>query len=188
MIRSFIAINIENSEALNQIFLFQKMLKDVDTDIKLVNAGNIHITLRFLGEIPLKLVNRIGVELNTLHFRPFKASLNGVGAFPTIKRINVIWIGIEKGNVEIINIHNKVEAILKRLGILPNHRGFSPHVTIARVRSAKNKNKIVKVLLTMQKKEFGIFPVSSVNLKESVLTPKGPIYTTLTKIKADNIS
>lgn len=182
-IRSFIAIDI-GSQVLDQILTFQKTLLDTGADLKPVEAENIHITLRFLGEVPLSLIDRISGELKTLSFDPFEASFQGVGVFPNTRRINVVWIGIEKGVLELVAIHGQVESRLKRLGIRPDDRGFSPHVTIVRVRSARNRDRLVEAVAAAKDKEFGTFPVDSVRLKRSVLTPKGPVYTTLTEVKA----
>ena len=182
-IRSFIAIDLE-SQTLNQISALQKTLVDTDADLKLVETKNIHITLRFLGEKPLSLVNRIGEDLNSLQFDPFEVSVHGTGVFPDMRRINVVWVGIEKGVLQLINIHNQIELKLKKLSIRPDDRGFSPHITVARVKSAKNKDKLTETVLNTRDKEFGTFNVDSVKLKKSILTPKGPIYTTLAEAKA----
>ncbi len=182
-VRSFIAIEL-GAQALQQILTFQKALTDTGADLKLVEPENIHITLRFLGDTPQSLINKISEELKTIQFTPFKVLLSGVGAFPSLQRINVVWAGIEEGMLGLIDIHGQVEARLKKLGIAPDDRNFSPHITIARVRSARNKDKLAEVLAASQKKEFGEFMVDSVKLKKSVLTPKGPIYTTLAEARA----
>ena len=183
-VRSFIAVDIESRETLDEISAFQKMLLDTGADLKPVDVENIHVTLRFLGEIPSSLVSKIGEELKTLHFNPFEVSLQGVGVFPDMRRVNVVWVGIEKGVVELVDIHGQVEKVLKRLGIRPDDRGFSPHITIARVRSARNKDKLAEAVAAMRDREFGVFPVDSVKLKKSVLTPKGPVYSILAEARA----
>lgn len=183
IIRSFIAIDL-GSQIVDQIVALQRTLRDTGADVKLVEAENIHITVRFLGEISLSLVERIGEELKTLRFDTFETSLQGVGVFPDMRRINVVWIGIERNVLELVGLHGQVESRLKKLNIRPDNRGFSPHITIARVKSARNKDKLGEAILAMQDKEFGAFPVDSVKLKKSVLTPKGPVYTTLAEAKA----
>ena len=183
MIRSFIAIEL-GSQTLEQLVTFQKVLIDTGADIKLVEAQNIHITLRFLGEIPLNLTNRISEELKLLQFGPFEVSIQGTGVFPELGRINVVWVGIEKGVIELIDIHGQVNSRLKKLGIRPDDRGFSPHITVARVRSARNKDRLAETILSTRDEELGVFEVNSVKLKKSILTPKGPIYTTLAEVRA----
>jgi 2'-5' RNA ligase len=183
LLRSFIAID-PGSQTLDQILTFQKALVDTSADVKLVEPENIHLTLRFLGEKPLSLINRISEALKALNFSSNKVSISGVGVFPNMRRINVIWVGINKGVLDLIGIYNQVESKLQRLGVSPDDRGFSPHITVARVRSARNKDKLVETLLFMREKEFGVFHLDSLKLKKSLLTPKGPVYTTLTEVKA----
>jgi 2'-5' RNA ligase len=184
MIRSFIAIEIENQELLDRISTLQRTLGNTGANIKFVKPENVHITLKFLGEVPSPLIEMIGNHLQTLRFEPFNASLHGVGVFPSVNRINVVWLGITKGIPKFLALYRQIESQLQTLGISPDHRGFNPHVTIARLRSAQNKKPLVQVILGMKDCEFGIFTVNSVKLKKSVLTPQGPRYTTLMDIRA----
>ncbi|MFH0896585.1 MAG: RNA 2',3'-cyclic phosphodiesterase, partial [Candidatus Bathyarchaeota archaeon] len=172
------------SQVVSQIVTFQKAISETGADLKLVEAENIHITMRFLGEIPTSLVNRAGEELKAVQFNPFEVSLQGTGVFPEMRRINVIWVGIEKGVLELVDIHSQIESRLKKLGIRPDDRGFNPHITVARVRSARNRDKLAEALLNIKNKHFGTSPVDSIKLKKSILTPKGSIYTTITEIRA----
>lgn len=183
MIRSFIAVEL-GSQVLGSIAKFQRKLVDTGSDLKLVELENIHITLRFLGETPLRLNDKIGEEIKTIKFEPFEVSIRETGVFPDLRRINVVWVGIEKGNLELVNIHSQVESKLKKLGIRPDDRGFSPHITVARVRSAINKDKLAEAILGAHNEEFGTFKVESVKLKKSILTPRGPVYSTLIEAKA----
>lgn len=183
IIRCFIAIEL-GDQALKQVIVFQNVLTDAGADLKLVEAKNIHITLRFLGEIPLKLSNKISEELTSIQFSPFEVSIQGTGVFPDLQHINVIWVGIERGIVELTTLHNQIGSKLEKLDIHSDNRGFSPHVTVARVRSARNKDKVAKIVLNTHNEEFGIFPVDSIKLKKSILTPQGPVYTTLAEARA----
>ena len=184
MIRSFIAIEIENQELLDRISTLQSTLGNTGANIKFVKPENVHITLKFLGDVPSLLIEMIGNALQTLRFEPFDSSLHGVGVFPSVNRINVVWLGITKGITNFVSLHRQIESQLQTLGICPDNRGFNPHVTIARLRSARNKKPLVQVILGMKDCEFGVFTVNSVKLKKSVLTPQGPRYTTLMDIHA----
>lgn len=184
MVRSFIAVEIENHALLDRISILQSTLCNTGANIKLVKPENVHITLKFLGDVPSPLIETIGTNLQTLHFEPFNASLHGCGVFPSVHRINVVWLGITEGIANFLSLHRQIESQLQTLGISPDHRGFNPHVTIARLRSARNRNFLVPVILSMKDYAFGAFPVNSVKLKRSVLTPQGPRYTTLMNISA----
>ena len=84
---------------------------------------------------------------------------------------------------QIGKIANKIDEQIAKLGFEKEKRGFSAHLTIARVKSAKNKEKLLQVIGKYKDIEFGNFKVDSIKLKKSELTPKGPIYTTLKEVK-----
>lgn len=183
-IRSFIAFDIEDTSTINRLINVQNKLIKAGADIKLVEPQNIHITLRFLGEIPEALVEKVKNEISNVNFKTFYVEFKGLGAFPSYKRINVIWVGIEKGKKELKDIFNQLENKLEKIGFSPEPKGFSPHVTIARVKSRKNIESIIKILNEMKDYSFGIIKLSSLRLKKSTLTPKGPIYETLFEVMA----
>ena len=182
-IRSFIAIEVNAVDVQECIMRFQKALLDTNADLKLVKAENIHITLKFLGDITPTMKEKISEELKMIHFSPFELEFRDVGVFPRLNRINVVWIGIKKGITELIDIYSQIESRLNKIGFHPETRGLRPHITVARVRSARNKNKLVKTIIDMQNSVFGSFIIDSIKLKKSILTQKGPIYSTLLEVK-----
>jgi len=183
LIRSFIAIDIDNSEIIKRITEAQDALGKSGAHLKLVEPQNIHVTIRFLGEIPQTLVEKVSEEMKHISFKPFDVHFHGVGAFPNINRPNVVWIGIGKGAEILSNIFNQLEPGLRGLGFSPDTRGFSPHVTIARVGSGLNRAELVQAIMSLKEREFGVLHVNSVKLKKSILTPKGPIYSTIYEVK-----
>jgi len=151
-------------------------------DLKIVEPQNIHVTLRFLGEIPVSLVKSVCDEMRQIKFQPFDLELEGLGCFPDYRRPNVVWVGITRGEVELRSIFNQLEPNLRKLGFPPDRKGFSPHLTIARVRSGRNRQKLVEAVEALKDQSLASMTVSRVKLKKSVLTPKGPIYTTLCEV------
>jgi len=113
---------------------------------------------------------------------PFEISLKGAGFFPNQNYIKVIWIGIENTE-QLGKIAYKIDDQTLKLGYDREKRKFSAHLTIARVKSAKNKDKLIQIIEKYKEVEFGKIIVDSIKLKQSELTPKGPIYTTLKDIK-----
>ena len=106
---------------------------------------------------------------------PFEASLKGVGVFPGLRRINVIWIGVSEGQEMIKELFLKVNEALSP--IFPKEReGFVPHLTIARVRSGRNKERLVKAIQGLTEVDVGRVRFEEFQFKKSTLTPKGPIY------------
>ena len=178
--RAFIAVEVPVSVELED---FSKAVKDTDAPLKIVPLANIHITLKFLGDIDEGLVPEIeNVIKNAItDIQPFTMKLKGAGAFPNLNRISVIWAGMENADA-LGEIAEKIDSGLKPLGFEPERRKFSPHVTIARVKDSKNKDKLVDVITLFQNTEFGEVPINKIILKKSVLTPQGPIYSDIVDI------
>jgi 2'-5' RNA ligase len=177
--RSFIAFDIENAQILERITQMQKILAETGADLKLVEPKNIHITLRFLGNITQNMVGKIYEEMKKVRFTPFDVKIQGVGAFPDMRYPRVLWAGITQGADQLRSIFNQLEPNLRRLGFAPDPKGFSPHLTIARVKSGRNKAELAKRVEENVNFEFGIVKANCLRLKRSNLTPRGPIYSTL---------
>ena len=183
-IRCFIAFDIEDTVILDKILEVQNLLTSEFRGLKIVKPENIHITLRFLGEIPPVMVDSVIKMMDKIDFEPFNVKISGVGAFPNPRRPSVIWAGIDEGVKELKQIFKQIESGLMELGFKPEPKGFSPHLTIARVRRGFNRRMLTPKLLELSNVEFGEFQAESLRLKKSVLTPKGPIYSTLHEVKA----
>lgn len=183
-VRSFIAVDLDEGEIKNRITRTQQDLEQTGASLKIVQPEIMHLTLRFLGEIPQATVQRVIEAMDEIRFSPFEAEFRGVGVFPNIRRISVIWIGITTGQQQLAKIFEQIEPRLRQMGLEPDNKGFSPHLTIARVRSGLNKEALAKSIEDMREVEFGKMAVNAVRLKKSTLTPRGPIYTTLHEVNA----
>jgi 2'-5' RNA ligase len=183
-VRSFVAVDLDDPEIKSRITKTQEDLERTGASLKVVQPEIMHLTLRFLGEIPQATVLRVIEAMGGLRFSPFEVEFSGVGVFPNIRRISVIWIGITNGQERLAEIFEQLEPKLRQFGLPPDNKGFSPHLTIARVRSGLNKETLAKSIESMREVEFGKMGVSAVRLKKSTLTPRGPIYTTLHEVKA----
>jgi 2'-5' RNA ligase len=179
--RGFIAIDIEPFPKLVQ---FENEIRNTGANVKLVEPENVHITLKFLGDTDEGYINQIGeiIKDAVKETDSFEIQLKGAGVFPNQNYIKVMWIGIKNG-VQIGKIASKIDEQISGLGFKKEKRDFSAHLTIARVRSAKNKEKILQIIEKYRDMEFGNFKVNYIKLKKSELTSKGPIYTTLREIK-----
>lgn len=182
-IRSFIAFDIEDQRIIDKIQGFQRILAETGADLKLVEPQNIHITLRFLGNITLNMIDKVYDVMKNVSFKPFTIKIQGVGAFPKIHHPSVIWAGIKQGTLELRSIFDQLEFGLRQLGFPPEPKGFSPHITIARVKSGRSRSELVKKINENANIEFGSFIAECLRLKRSELTPKGPIYSTLREFK-----
>ncbi|MEM3536247.1 MAG: RNA 2',3'-cyclic phosphodiesterase [Candidatus Bathyarchaeia archaeon] len=179
IIRSFIAFDIDSEAILKRMTDVQSALAKTGADLKLVEPKNIHITIRFLGNITLPMADKIHDEMRKIQFAPFDVKIQGVGAFPNMRYPRVVWAGITQGADQLRSIFSQLEPRLRILGFKPDPKGFSPHLTIARVKSGRNKAELAKFLTENANYEFGVVKADCLRLKRSDLTPKGPIYSTL---------
>ncbi|RLE66906.1 MAG: RNA 2',3'-cyclic phosphodiesterase [Thermoprotei archaeon] len=184
-VRCFIAIDIEDPNVIQNILRVQQALSSLGKQLKLVEKENIHLTLRFLGEIPSTLVDDVVNALSRVDFSPFRITLHGIGAFPRLSRPNVIWVGVVEGVNELKELASKINLVLKKLGFPPPDKPFSPHITIARIKRRPDINTLVDIVNTFINDTYGSILVDNFRLKKSTLTPKGPIYTTLYERKVD---
>jgi len=178
-IRSFIAFDIEEPQVIRNISKVQSMLAETGAHLKMVKPENIHITVRFLGNISLSQVDEIFNEMKNVDFSPFEIEIKGVGVFPSIRRINVVWAGIKKGADKLQAIFDQLEPKLQKIGLRKETRGFSPHLTIARVRTSHRKDELINCLKKIEDYDFGRVKARCLRLKRSILKPQGPVYLTL---------
>ncbi len=183
-IRSFIAFDLDNQAILSRLSDVQDTLVNTGASLKLVKPQNIHITVRFLGNVALSMVDAVYEEMQQVSFPPFEAEIRGLGAFPNLQYVRVVWAGIQNGADELRDVFSQLEPRLRKLGFKPDSKGFSPHLTIARVRTGKNKAELARRIEELESYEFGTVKVDSLKLKKSVLTPKGPVYSTIREVGA----
>ncbi len=150
--------------------------------MKPVEAENIHLTLKFLGNVSSSLIDKVKSALQQLTFPEFTVEIKGVGAFPNLNHMNVIWVGIDEGWTHVEEIYEQVEKLMSSLGFRRENRPFSPHITIARVRSGRKRDEIASFLRNLEEESFGIVRMDKVRLKRSVLSGSGPTYTTLLEV------
>lgn len=181
--RSFIAIDIEITNKINEII---KELKISGANLNIVEPEKMHITLKFLGNIEGKKVEKIKdiIKETIKNIHPFKVKLKDTGAFPNKNYMKVIWIGL-KDYEKIVDIATKLDEKLSNIGFKKEKRKISPHITVARVKSGRNKDKLLQIVNKYKDTNFLDLEVKKIKLKKSELTKKGPIYTTLEEIELD---
>jgi 2'-5' RNA ligase len=178
-IRAFLAFEIENQDVTKKLAGMQRHVAQTGADLKLVEPENIHMTIRFLGDITLNVADKVYEEMKKIQFISFNVQINGLGVFPSLSSPRVVWAGITEGADSLRNVFRQLEPKLQDLGFASDPKGFSPHLTIARVRSVRNKEQLAEFITKNEKYDFGTFKVQCLRLKRSELTPKGPIYSTL---------
>ena len=180
-IRTFIAIDIDEENVVKKISHVQQRLWKTQASLKLVEPHNLHSTLRFLGNTQAELVEKVKSILTEITFRPFTVHIQQIGGFPNSRRPRVIWAGIQEETDQLPKIANQLEKKLLELGFPSEKRRFSPHLTIARVRTRKKMSELATTMAELEDIEFGTMRIKCLKLKKSELTTRGPIYTTLEK-------
>jgi 2'-5' RNA ligase len=145
--------------------------------------GNIHITLKFLGEVPEDKLNEVfsAAEKALEGAIKFTMSLKGMGAFPDFRRPRVVWIGTGSGEKELSYLAGRIEEEMEKIGFPKEGRKFSAHFTVGRVKSPKNIERLMELV---KSSDFATdeIAVSEVVVMKSQLHPTGAIYTPLKKI------
>jgi RNA 2',3'-cyclic 3'-phosphodiesterase len=184
MLRSFIAVEIpaEIQKAIARSIgpLEKELPRPL---IRWVAHQNIHLTLKFLGDISPANLEQLAevLRVEAAGHEAFPLSVNGLGAFPNPRRARVIWVGLEAPPV-LAAIQRSVESACARLGYAPEERSFSPHLTIGRVdqhATAADLQKIRSALEEVNVGALGATRVDALHIFKSDLQPAGPIYTPL---------
>lgn len=176
-VRTFICIELPDSIK-SRIAELQVALKSLGAQISWVKPSNIHLTLKFLGGVPApKLVSVIETVTHVAKLiSPFDIEIGGTGCFPTSRNPRVFWVGLGATPEQLQKLYDGVEGGLARLEFARESRGFSPHLTIARVREHQGARAVAEQLII-----HGFTPetmrVSEVVVMQSDLKPTGSVYT-----------
>lgn len=172
--RGFISADIEPSESLASLL---RELARSRADLKIVKPELLHVTLKFLGDTGEELVEQISARIveATSEVAPFRIRLLGMGAFPSMSNIRVVWVGIEDGR-PLQEIASKLDLSLKELGFERDKKGFVPHLTLARTRSGRSMANLQEIIRSNAATDYGEYLMDRVLLKKSVLSPQGPMY------------
>jgi 2'-5' RNA ligase len=169
--RLFIAIEV-SEEIKEELTKIQSGIENDLVKAKWVNQNQMHLTLKFLGEVNEERVEIIKEKLSEIKTKPFFVVLDKIGFFPSEDYIRVVWIGLKPIN-KIVELQKKIDESLKEL--FPLDKRFHPHITIARVRFVKEKKEFIENInkIEIKKKEFQI---NKFKLVKSTLTREGPTY------------
>ncbi|HEY79386.1 MAG TPA: RNA 2',3'-cyclic phosphodiesterase [Dehalococcoidia bacterium] len=183
-IRSFIAIELPHEIRL-ALETLQARLKSPDQPwVKWVDPHGIHLTLKFLGNVATDRIDEIIAAMReaaggmpTLHLE-----LKGIGVFPNLKRVQVVWVGLDGEIEQLRQLQQRIEASLSRLGFARESRPFTPHLTLARVRdraSAEERQAFGQVVASASLEADYAFEVKAIILIKSQLTRTGAVYSQL---------
>lgn len=181
-IRAFIAIEIDTL-AKQKICELIEHLKKSNTDVKWAKESQIHLTLKFLGNISQDQAAQVSEALKIIATGACRSAVNlsGIGVFPGMNRPRVVWTGISKGAADIKRLAGLVEDAMEKLGFAKEKRDFKPHLTIGRIKSLKNIKALTDLIsetMFSYREDIGI---NKLTLFQSTLTSKGAAYTPLSE-------
>ena len=186
MIRAFIAVDIPETvrAAISEA---QARLKRAHVGVKIswTKVENIHITLQFLGYVEETVVEKVSFALDNVSqdHTAFELNVRGAGAFPNEVRPRVLWVGCEDAHGKLKTLATAVQAAMQPLGFQPEHREFSAHLTLGRVKFPKPDAALTRALDSIKNEEFGAMRVETLHIFESQLHPQGSIYSRLSSHK-----
>ena len=180
IIRAFISVDLAREQRIED---FAAELRNADPTLKVVDPGQIHLTLKFLGDTDEKLVPRIGESMRAAAsgVEPFTVQFKGASSFPSRSKIRVIWVGMNDA-LPMTTIAGRLDESLTHLGFTREARPFAPHLTVARTKVESPNPALRQIIENHAHDEFGKQKVDRICLKKSVLTRCGPQYTTLEEV------
>ncbi|MFC1995338.1 RNA 2',3'-cyclic phosphodiesterase [Chloroflexota bacterium] len=180
-VRSFIAIELpdELKAGLNQLQTQLKIGKQ--PSVKWVDPYSIHLTLKFLGSIAVDRIDEItgAIEIATRGMSPFRLDVKELGAFPNLRRVQVVWVGVSGEVYKLGQLQQRLESNLARLGFTPEPRSFTPHLTLARLReqvSLNERQSFGQLIARTSIESVGTIEVNAISQMKSQLTREGAIY------------
>ncbi|SFS38297.1 RNA 2',3'-cyclic phosphodiesterase [Halostagnicola kamekurae] len=181
--RLFVSVDLPD-ELAEPIADIQTTLEDA-SGLNFVDPTQAHLTLKFLGEVTEDRVPALESELEAAvadaDLDPFSVRFAGLGVFPDLEYISVVWLGVETGGEQLRQLHEAIEARTTAMGFDPESHDFTPHVTLARMEHAGGKDLVQRVVRN-RAPTVGKMRVESIRLTESTLETDGPVYSTVRRI------
>lgn len=183
-IRSFIAIELPQNVKNGLAQLRNELERAEHRFVKWVDPEAVHLTLKFLGNIPVKQVGEINkaIEEATKGTPPFHLKISGLGGFPNLKQPRVLWVGISGEVDKLLSLQQDIDSMLAPLGFSKEERPFVPHLTLARIReraAPAQRRSFGELVISTGFETSYLVNVETIKLMRSELTPEGAIYTCL---------
>ena len=182
-IRAFIALKLPEP-VITAIRHLQEQLAEHRLNVRWVKVESIHLTLKFLGDINTARVDDVAAALSdaAFHTAPLHLSAKGGGAFPSVKRARVIWIGVAGQVPALAELQRAVENKLTAIGFPRERRRFTGHLTLGRSKGAIDAGRLLAAMDEIRSFESEPFIADRVILFRSELQPTGAVYTELRKV------
>lgn len=176
-LRAFIAVTLPD-HVKKSLGRLQSQLKEFDIRMKYTDPENIHLTLKFLGDIRAEDVETIGEKLSgvTAGFAPMELFAKGMGVFPGIRRARVLWAGVSGETEALGRLQQDVEEAMADIGFEQENRRFAGHLTLGRFKGRGDPALLADAIRELGDFASEPFVADSLELFESTLTPNGPVY------------
>jgi len=186
-VRSFIAIELPNELKLGLSQLEAQLKSGKQPGVKWVNPYSIHLTLKFLGSIAVDKISQITKSMSEAvqGISPFHLEVKELGAFPNLRRVQVVWVGISGEVDRLGQLQQRIESNLACLGFAPESRPFTPHLTLARLRnqaSLDERQRLGELIAGTRFEVAYTIKVDTISLIRSQLTREGAIYSRISAV------
>ncbi len=182
--RLFVSVDLPDALA-DGVEEVQDEFRDA-SGLNFTDPDQAHVTLKFLGDTDADridpLVDELAAAVDEAGVDPFEATYGGLGVFPSLEYISVVWLSVEAGGEEMTRLHEAIEARTTAMGFEAEDHEFTPHVTLARMEHAGGKE-LVQELVREREPTVGTTEVTEVRLTESELGPGGPEYSTVERFE-----
>jgi len=163
-----------------------RTLQKTNADAKWVEPKNIHLTLKFLGATSSEMIPAIRKTMTAAaeNTPPLPTTLEAFGGFPSLAAPRILWVSLADKEKRLERIAQRLESSLSGIGFAKENRPFKAHITLARLRSPRNRLALADAAQKFQAAmEHPAFNIDNITLFESILSPKGPAYTIMEQIK-----
>lgn len=188
-IRTFIAVHVDDV-IIARLMALQEELRRTDARVSWTRPEGMHLTLKFLGNVPEEQIATIGDALQPVAAgcASISISIEGTGGFPNLRRPRVVWAGVGGETEALIELAAGVDAAMAGLGFPPENRPFNPHLTLGRIKEPVQLEPLIELLTAHSADQFGEMTVREIILFQSQLSPKGARYTPLRRLALSGAS
>jgi len=180
--RCFLAIELPPAVA-DRLAALQKRLGSLDRDVRWTQVEQIHLTIKFLGEVSdadVPRICQIAADVARQH-PPFELEVRGTGCFPPRGPARIVWAGLAEVPPVLVEYHKAIESAYAEMSIKPEDRPFHPHLTVGRVRDQRGANQVRRGVDQESSFQGGRFAVNELVVFQSILAPSGPTYIPLAR-------